>query len=94
MADILHVLDSIDSIAALDAARAVVVASGHDGEVRLASTPIGYIWAPTEAEWLAAADRSQGRFRPAEPVPEPPRPEPLDQRPFSEQVGADRPMDE
>jgi hypothetical protein len=75
------VLDSIRSLADLDAARAVVRASGHDGEVRLRSTPIGYIWAPTEGEWTAAADRSQARHRPLEQparADPPPESDPMD----------------
>jgi formylglycine-generating enzyme required for sulfatase activity len=58
-----HVLDSIRSIGDLDAARAAVAGSGHGGEVRLRSTPIGYVWAPTEAEWEAAARRHEARRR-------------------------------
>jgi hypothetical protein len=66
MADIDAVLDSIRSLGDLDRAIAVVRASGATGEVRLASTPIGFIWAPTREEWEAAAYENQSRHRPPE----------------------------
>jgi hypothetical protein len=66
LADIDRVLESIRSLGDLDRAIAAVRASGATGEVRLTSTPIGFIWAPTREEWLAAAYRNQARHRPPE----------------------------
>ena len=67
MADIDHILDSIRSLGDLDAAIAGIYASGHVGPApRMVSTPVCYVWAPTEEEWLAAAYRNQARHRPPE----------------------------
>jgi hypothetical protein len=69
MADVDRVLESIRSLGDLDRAIAAVRASGATGEIRLASTPIGFIWAPTREEWLAAAYRNQARHRPPDADP-------------------------